>query len=112
MTKLKPITIDDIIAEVNRTQPGANVDLIVRAYELAREAHEGQKRASGEEYIIHPLNVAYILSDIHLDEAAISAALLHDVVEDTTFTIEEMQEKFGDEVALLIDGVTKLSKIQ
>lgn len=112
MTKLKPITIDDIIAEVNRTQPGANVDLIVRAYELAREAHEGQKRASGEEYIIHPLNVAYILSDIHLDEAAISAALLHDVVEDTTFTIEEMQEKFGDEVALLIDGVTKLGKIE
>ncbi len=112
MTKPKPITIDDIIAEVKRTQSGADVDLIARAYELAREAHEGQKRASGEEYIIHPLNVAYILSDMHLDEAAISAALLHDVVEDTTFTIEEMQEKFGDEVALLIDGVTKLGKIE
>ena len=112
MTKLKPIAIDDIISEVEHTQPGANVELISRAYELAREAHEGQKRASGEEYIIHPLNVAYILSDMHLDEAAISAALLHDVVEDTTFTIEEMQEKFGDEVALLIDGVTKLGKIE
>lgn len=112
MTKLKPIAIDDIISEVKQTQPGANVELISRAYELAREAHEGQKRASGEEYIIHPLNVAYILSDMHLDEAAISAALLHDVVEDTTFTIEEMQEKFGDEVALLIDGVTKLGKIE
>ncbi len=112
MTKPKPIAIDDIISEVKHTQPGANVDLITRAYELAREAHEGQKRASGEEYIIHPLNVAYILSDMHLDEAAISAALLHDVVEDTTFTIEEMQEKFGDEVALLIDGVTKLGKIE
>ena len=112
MTKLKPIAIDDIISEVEHTQPGANVELISRAYELAREAHEGQKRASGEEYIIHPLNVAYILSDMHLDEAAISAALLHDVVEDTTFTIEEMQEKFGDEVAMLIDGVTKLGKIE
>lgn len=112
MTKPKPITIDDIVSEVKHTQPGANVDLISNAYELAREAHEGQKRASGEEYIIHPLNVAYILSDMHLDEAAISAALLHDVVEDTTFTIEEMQEKFGDEVAMLIDGVTKLGKIE
>ena len=112
MTKPKPITIDDIVSEVKHTQPGADVNLIRRAYDLAKEAHEGQKRASGEEYIIHPLNVAYILSDIHLDEAAISAALLHDVVEDTTFTIEEMQEKFGDEVALLIDGVTKLGKIE
>ena len=112
MTKPKPITIDDIVSEVKHTQPGANVELISNAYELAREAHEGQKRASGEEYIIHPLNVAYILSDMHLDEAAISAALLHDVVEDTTFTIEEMQEKFGDEVAMLIDGVTKLGKIE
>ncbi len=112
MTKPKPIAIDDIISEVKHTQPGANVDLITRAYELAREAHEGQKRASGEEYIIHPLNVAYILSDMHLDEAAISAALLHDVVEDTTFTIEEMEEKFGHEVARLIDGVTKLGKIE
>ena len=112
MTKPKPITIDDIVSEVKHTQPGADVDLIRRAYDLAKEAHEGQKRASGEEYIIHPLNVAYILSDMHLDEAAISAALLHDVVEDTTFTIEEMQEKFGGEVALLIDGVTKLGKIE
>ena len=112
MTKPKPITIDDIVSEVKWTQPGANVELISKAYDLAREAHEGQKRASGEEYIIHPLNVAYILSDMHLDEAAISAALLHDVVEDTTFTIEEMQEKFGDEVAMLIDGVTKLGKIE
>ena len=112
MTKPKPITIDDIVSEVKHTQPDANVALISSAYDLAREAHEGQKRASGEEYIIHPLNVAYILSDMHLDEAAISAALLHDVVEDTTFTIEEMQEKFGDEVAMLIDGVTKLGKIE
>ncbi|MCR5030834.1 MAG: bifunctional (p)ppGpp synthetase/guanosine-3',5'-bis(diphosphate) 3'-pyrophosphohydrolase [Selenomonadaceae bacterium] len=112
MTKPKPITIEDIISEVKHTQPGSNVELISKAYELAKEAHEGQMRASGEEYIIHPLNVAYILSDMHLDEAAISAALLHDVVEDTTFTIEEMQEKFGDEVAMLIDGVTKLGKIE
>ena len=112
MSEQKPITIEEIVSDVKRTQPGADINLIWNAYELASEAHEGQKRASGEAYIIHPLNVAYILADMHLDEAAISAALLHDVVEDTTFTIEEMQEQFGDEVAMLIDGVTKLGRIE
>jgi len=105
------VTMDDILAAVRKSQPEANTALIQRAYELAHAAHEGQKRASGEDYIIHPLNVAKILTDLHLDEATISAALLHDVVEDTTYTIEEMQEHFGDEVAMLIDGVTKLGRI-
>ncbi|MBR5381367.1 MAG: HD domain-containing protein, partial [Oscillospiraceae bacterium] len=85
MSEQQPITIDEIVSEVKQTQPGADINLILSAYELASEAHEGQKRVSGEAYIIHPLNVAYILADMHLDEAAISAALLHDVVEDTTF---------------------------
>ena len=85
------VTIEDIIELARKTQPEADLDVIYSAYELARKAHEGQKRASGEEYIIHPLNVAKILCDMHLDEATISAALLHDVVEDTTYTIEEMQ---------------------
>lgn len=106
------VTIEDIIELARKTQPEADLDVIYSAYELARKAHEGQKRASGEEYIIHPLNVAKILCDMHLDEATISAALLHDVVEDTTYTIEEMQEQFGDEIAMLIDGVTKLGKIE
>ncbi|MGN0941401.1 MAG: RelA/SpoT family protein [Selenomonadaceae bacterium] len=106
------VKIEDIIETVRQTQPDADLDVIWSAYELAKSAHEGQKRASGEEYIIHPLHVAKILADMHLDEATISAALLHDVVEDTTYTIEEMQEEFGDEIAMLIDGVTKLGKIK
>lgn len=105
-------TIEDILAAVQKANPTANLALINSAYELAHKAHEGQKRVSGEDYINHPLNVAKILADMHLDEATISAALLHDVVEDTTYTIEEMQEKFGNEVAMLIDGVTKLGKLQ
>ncbi len=110
--QMKNVTIEDIIETVRKTQPGADLGLIQSAYDLACAAHEGQKRASGEEYIIHPLHVASIIADMHLDEATISAALLHDVVEDTTYTIEEMQEKFGDEVAMLIDGVTKLGQIE
>ena len=106
------VTIKNILDGVRQTQPEADLELIQRAYELAEAAHAGQKRASGEEYIIHPLHVAAILVDMHLDEATISAALLHDVVEDTTYTIEEMQEYFGEEVAMLIDGVTKLGRIE
>ena len=106
------VTIDDLLDGVRQTQPEADLALIKSAYDLAHAAHAGQKRASGEEYIIHPLHVAAILVDMHLDEATISAALLHDVVEDTTYTIEEMQEHFGDEVAMLIDGVTKLGRIE
>ena len=106
------VTIDDLLDGVRQTQPEADLALIKSAYDLAHAAHAGQKRASGEEYIIHPLHVAAILMDMHLDEATISAALLHDVVEDTTYTIEEMQEHFSDEVAMLIDGVTKLGRIE
>ena len=106
------VTIDDLLDGVRQTQPEADLALIKSAYDLAHAAHAGQKRASGEEYIIHPLHVAAILVDMHLDEATISAALLHDEVEDTTYTIEEMQEHFGDEVAMLIDGVTKLGRIE
>ena len=106
------VTIKNILDGVRQTQPEADLELIQRAYELAEAAHAGQKRASGEAYIIHPLHVAAILVDMHLDEATISAALLHDVVEDTTYTIEEMQEHFGEEVAMLIDGVTKLGRIE
>lgn len=106
------VTIKNILDGVRQPQPEADLELIQRAYELAEAAHAGQKRASGEEYIIHPLHVAAILVDMHLDEATISAALLHDVVEDTTYTIEEMQEYFGEEVAMLIDGVTKLGRIE
>lgn len=107
-----PITIDVIIQDVLHYQPDAQVDLIQKAYDLAHAAHAGQTRVSGEEYIYHPLSVAAILTELQIDALTISAALLHDVVEDTTYTIEEMKELFGEEVAMLIDGVTKLSRIE
>lgn len=87
-------------------------DLIERAYTVSKEKHEGQFRLSGEPYIVHPLNVAYILSELSVDEKAISAALLHDVVEDTEYTKEEMISDFGLEIAGLVEGVTKISEIK
>ena len=106
------ITIDEIVDAVKQYQPNANTDLVRKAYDLAHAAHAGQKRASGEEYIIHPLSVAKILTQLQIDVVTISAALLHDVVEDTTYTLEQMEEIFGPEVAMLIDGVTKLGRIE
>ena len=108
----KPVTIDSIIQSVQQYQPNANVGLMRRACDLASKAHEGQLRVSGEAYIVHPLHVAQILTQLHIDDVTISAALLHDVVEDTTYTIEQMKEMFGYEVAMLIDGVTKLGRIE
>ena len=105
-------TIDEVIEALLKYQPRADIDLVRRAYELANAAHSGQKRASGEEYIIHPLCVAKILTQLQIDATTISAALLHDVVEDTTYTEEQMAEIFSPEVAMLIDGVTKLGKIK
>lgn len=112
MSEMSPVTIDMILEAVKSYQPNADTDLIRRAYELADAAHKGQKRVSGEDYIIHPLAVAKILTDLQIDDITISAAILHDVVEDTTHTLDEMRERFGDEVAMLIDGVTKLGRIQ
>ena len=112
MSEMSPVTIDMILEAVKSYQPNADTDLVRRAYELADAAHKGQKRVSGEDYIIHPLAVAKILTDLQIDDITISAAILHDVVEDTTHTLDEMRERFGDEVAMLIDGVTKLGRIQ
>ncbi len=106
------VTIDSIIKAVQRYQPNANVGLMRRAFDLAQAAHEGQMRVSGDAYIVHPLHVAKILTQLHIDDVTISAALLHDVVEDTTYTLEQMEEMFGYEVAMLIDGVTKLGRIE
>lgn len=86
--------------------------LIKKAYEFAKSAHEGQKRESAEDYISHPLNVALILSDFHLDAGTYTAALLHDVVEDTTVSIEKIKEEFGENVAFLVNAVTKLKNIK
>ena len=105
-------TIDDVIKKMKMNRKKTNVAQIQKAYKFAEEHHRGQKRLSGEDYIIHPLNVAYILADLQLDDATICAALLHDVVEDTDVTNEDIIKNFGKEIAEMVAGVTKLGKIQ
>jgi GTP pyrophosphokinase len=101
----------ELIKSVRKYHPSADISLIQKAYEVAREAHKDQKRKSGEPYIIHPLCVAIILADLELDKETIVAGLLHDAVEDTWMTYEEVEKEFGSEVALLVDGVTKLGQL-
>jgi len=110
-TKRKP-SIENIIAKIITYQPDAPVELVEKAYQLAHSAHAGQLRVSGEEYINHPLGVANILADLQIDAVTISASLLHDVVEDTEVTLEKLEKEFGKETAMLVDGVTKLSRIE
>ncbi len=105
------ILYDELITSVHRYHPSADISMIEKAYKIAYEAHEGQARKSGEPYIIHPLCVAIILADLELDKETIVAGLLHDVVEDTVMTEEEIAQEFGEEVALLVDGVTKLGQL-
>ncbi len=106
-----PVTIKFLMDTVKSYQPDANLELIERAYLVAKEGHAGQTRVSGEPYINHPLNVAAILAELQLDDTTIAAAILHDVVEDTLFTLDEIEDMFGSEIALLIDGVTKIGQI-
>lgn len=106
------MTIDALIKQVLTFQPDAPVDLLRRVYTFAETAHQGQKRVSGEEYICHPLGVAKILADLQIDIITISAAILHDVVEDTAITLDDIEKEFGREIAVLVDGVTKLSRIE
>ena len=101
----------ELISRVKTYHPSDDVTAISKAYETARMAHEGQTRKSGEPYIIHPLNVAIILAELEMDKETIIAGLLHDVVEDTKLTQEDLEREFGADVALLVDGVTKLEKI-
>lgn len=102
---------DELIASVRRYHPSTDISLIEKAYKIADEAHKGQVRKSGEAYIIHPLCVAIILADLELDKETIVAGILHDVVEDTVMTEEEIAREFSEEVALLVDGVTKLGQL-
>ncbi len=101
----------DLILRVKKYHPSDDFTLIEKAYATASEAHKNQVRKSGEPYIIHPLNVAIILADLELDKETIVAGLLHDVVEDTIMTDEDIRREFGEDVALLVDGVTKLENI-
>ena len=101
----------DLIRRVQKYHPSDDISMIAKAYQVAKTAHKDQYRKSGEPYIIHPLNVAIILADLELDKETIVAGILHDVVEDTVMTEEQLEQEFGQEVAQLVDGVTKLEQI-
>ena len=101
----------DLINRIRKYHPNADISMVEKAYRLADEAHKEQKRKSGEPYIIHPLSVALILADLEMDKETIVAGILHDVVEDTVCECEEIEREFSPEVALLVDGVTKLGRL-
>ena len=102
---------NELIKSIKKYHPSADTSMVEKAYKIASEAHKDQKRKSGEPYIIHPLCVAIILADLEMDKETITAGLLHDVVEDTVMTSEEIREEFGEDVEQLVDGVTKLGQL-
>src|SRR5215469_755829 len=104
--------IEKLLCQVQANRPTEDVSLIRKAWEFCVQHHAGQERASGEPYIIHPLEVAEVLAEMKLDATAIAAALLHDAVEDTPATSQEIEAGFGDQVAHIVEGVTKIDKIQ
>ena len=103
---------DELAATVGEHNPEVDRDLLERAFGYACAAHEGHKRQSGEDFIVHPAGVARILAELRLDTATVAAALLHDVVEDTDASIDDLRAEFGEEIALLVEGVTKLTRIK
>jgi len=105
------IRINDILDKVTNYNPEANLDIIERAYIYSARVHEGQVRLSGEPYLSHPLEVAGILADMKLDAVSVAAGLLHDVIEDTHATAQEIMEIFGGEITHIVNGVTKLSAL-
>ncbi len=105
------MNVKGLVDKVRNYDPTADVDLLVRAYEFSARVHKGQRRKSGEPYLTHPVEVAAIIADLRLDAASVATGLLHDTVEDTLTTVEELAAAFGDEVASLVDGVTKLSQM-
>jgi guanosine-3',5'-bis(diphosphate) 3'-pyrophosphohydrolase len=106
------ISLEEILDEFRSYFPTGNTELIERAFNYARDAHKDQLRSSGEEYFVHSYEVAKILTSLHLDPSTIAAGLLHDVVEDTGITIDDLGEAFGDDIASLVDGMTKISELQ
>ncbi|MGH7905612.1 MAG: HD domain-containing protein, partial [Candidatus Binataceae bacterium] len=106
-----PADPDDIIARIRAYNPQTDETLIRRAYDYSARMHAEQKRESGEPYVIHPLNVALIATQLKLDAPSVITCLLHDVIEDTKASLTEVEQLFGAEVAHLVDGVTKVSKI-
>src|SRR3954462_1513420 len=108
---LKVTRFRDLMKQVRANRPNDDLVVIERAYEYALQHHAGQSRASGEPYVVHPVGVATILADMKLDPNAIAAGLLHDLVEATSVTIVDIRKEFGEQVAHLVEGVTKISKI-
>lgn len=103
--------LEKLINKIEQYNPDMDLELVIKAYNYAQQAHEGQKRISGDPYINHPAHVAMILSELELDLNTIVAGLLHDVVEDTTSAMQDIEREFGSEIAHLVDGVTKLGRI-
>ncbi|MDT6980496.1 bifunctional (p)ppGpp synthetase/guanosine-3',5'-bis(diphosphate) 3'-pyrophosphohydrolase [Levilactobacillus zymae] len=112
MTKERVWTAEEVIARVGKYMNAQHVEMVVRACHFATVAHRDQTRQSGEPYIMHPIQVAGILADLNMDPETVSAGFLHDIVEDTGVTLSDVRELFGDDVALIVDGVTKLGKIK
>ena len=112
MSQVKEMTIEDVIATSKKNNRKSDSKLIRKAYEYAKQYHGEQLRKSGEPYIVHPVQVAYILSTLGLDDSTICAALLHDTLEDTNLDKQDLINTFGEEIAELVDGVTKLSKLK
>ena len=104
-------TLNDLLTEIPRYQSGGDVDVVRRAYEFTREVHQGQRRVSGEPYDIHPLAVAGLLVEFKMDATTVAAGLLHDVLEDTATSKDVLVERFGGDIAELVDGVTKIGKL-
>src|SRR5919201_6313735 len=104
--------LDELLAEIAEYAGTVDTDLVTRAFRFAAKAHEGQQRRSGEPFIMHPIGVAKICAQLRLDEQTLAAALLHDVAEDTATELDDVRGEFGDEVAQLVDGVTKLTRVQ
>ena len=110
---LRPVLrFNDIADRILEYNPGCDLALLQRAYVFSAKVHEGQERLSGEPYLIHPLEVAGILVDMRMDEVTVAAGLLHDTVEDTLTTADELRRLFGEHVAFLVDGLTKIAKIE
>jgi GTP diphosphokinase / guanosine-3',5'-bis(diphosphate) 3'-diphosphatase len=101
-----------LLEEVHRNRPGDDLEIIRRAWQFCLQQHEGQKRASGEPYVVHPLEVGFVLAELKMDSTAIAAGLLHDAVEDTDVTTDEIEKRFGEQVAHIVEGVTKLDRIK
>src|SRR4051812_4193962 len=103
--------LESLIEAIPKYQPGANLDVLERAYRFSEASHQGQQRASGEPYLSHPLEVAHLLVDFKMDVTTVTAGLLHDVLEDTHATKDQLEREFGKEIAELVDGVTKIGKL-